>query len=416
MKVMKFGGTSISDADGIKRVTQIIAEEKGDVVVCSAFSGMTNALINAGLSAADGKSSYQQIVSDIVVRHKNAVDKLQLSHKKDLLTQIEEIHKELGKLLEGVYLLREFSRRTRDLVLSFGEKISSLILVAFLQHSNIMAEFYDSYHLIFTNDDFGPAKINVEDSSRQIRDLLRVDNDCVKVVPGFTGRTENGVITTLGRGGSDLTATFIGAVLQADEVQIWTDVNGFMSADPNKVKGAFSLDMLSYDEALELSYFGAKVLLPHSIRPAKEKAVPIVIKNTFDRTFTGTTVSKKTMPLRDFAKGITSIDNVSLINIKGSGMIGVRGISARIFRTLAENDINVILISQASSEQSVCVAVQPDVTFTACESLRKEFQLEMMTQMIDEIEVDSNLSIVAVVGDKMINTPGVAGRIFNAFG
>ena len=416
MKVMKFGGTSISDAEGIKRVVQIITDEQGDIVVCSAFSGITNTLINAGRTAAEGDSNYLSIFKDIVIRHQQVVVKLSLDPDSVLISQITEYHQELEKLLEGVFLLREFSLRTKDLVLSFGEKISARLLVAYLNRLEINAKLFDSYDLFYTDDVFGHAKINPEISSKKIKELLTESNKNIKVVPGFTGRTVNGVITTLGRGGSDLTATFLGAVLQATEIQIWTDVNGFMSADPNKVKDAFSLDVLSYDEALELSYFGAKVLLPHSIRPAKEALVPIVIKNTFDRSFSGTKVSKKTIPLRDFAKGITSIDNVSLINIKGSGMVGVRGISARIFRTLAENDINAILISQASSEQSVCVAVQPDATITACDSLRREFKLEMMTKMIDEIEVDSELSIVAVVGDRMKNTPGVAGRIFNAFG
>lgn len=416
MKVMKFGGTSLSDADGIQRVAQIIMEEKGDVIICSAFSGITNDLINSGERAANGDQSYKKLYNNIVQRHQRTIERLSLDHDYELIIQIDEIHKELEKMLEGVFLIREFSRRTRDLVMSFGEKVSSRLLTSYLKANHKQAEFCDSYHLIYTDGVFGNARINPERSSKKIMEVLTSEDKSVKIVPGFTGRTENGVITTLGRGGSDLTATFIGSVLRAEEVQIWTDVYGFMSADPNKVKDAFSLDVLSYDEALELSYFGAKVLLPHSIRPAKEKGVPIVIKNTFDQTFKGTRVSKATVPLKDFAKGITSIDSVSLINIKGTGMIGVRGISARIFRTLAENDINAILISQASSEQSVCVAVQPDVTLTACNSLRKEFQLEMMTKRIDEIEVDTNLSIVAVVGDKMRNTPGVAGRIFNAFG
>ncbi|MEA1884300.1 MAG: bifunctional aspartate kinase/homoserine dehydrogenase I [Thermotogota bacterium] len=416
MKVMKFGGTSLSDADGIQRIAQIILEEKGDVIVCSAFSGITNELIDSGERAANGNQSYKKLYNNIVQRHQRAITNLSLDHDHELNIQINEIHKELEKMLEGVFLLREFSRRTKDLVMSFGEKISSRLLTGFLKVIHKQAEFCDSYHLIYTDEVFGNARIKPEMTSKKIIEILNPDKKTIKIIPGFTGRTDNGVITTLGRGGSDLTATFIGSVLRADEIQIWTDVNGFMSADPIKVKDAFSLDVLSYDEALELSYFGAKVLLPHSIRPAKENGVPIIIKNTFDQSFKGTRVSKATVPLKDFAKGITSIDTVSLINITGSGMVGVRGISARIFRTLAENNINAILISQASSEQSVCVAVQPDATLTACNTLRKEFQLEMMTKMIDEIEVDTNLSIIAVVGDKMRNTPGVAGRIFNAFG
>ncbi len=416
MKIMKFGGTSISDATGINRCTQIIQSEKAQIVVCSAFSGTTDALINAGIKAASGNPDFRQLSQTIIQRHEQAINDLLITQKNILLDQIDEIHTEMEQLLEGVFLIREFSPRTRDLIISFGEKISARLLALFLNSQHIAAEFCDSYHLIFTDEVFGQAKINSELSSKAINEYFSKNSQTVKIIPGFTGRTENGVITTLGRGGSDLTATYIGAVLGADEVQIWTDVNGFMSADPNKVKDAFSLSMLSYDEALELSYFGAKVLLPHSIRPAKEKGVPIVIKNTFDPSFAGTICSTKTTPLKHFAKGITSIDRVSLINIKGSGMIGVRGISARIFRTLADHDINVILISQASSEQSICVAVEPKATSAACKNLKEAFQLEMMSKMIDEIGVEENLSIIAVVGDRMKNTPGVAGRIFNAFG
>jgi len=416
MKILKFGGTSISDATGIIRCTRIIQSQKAQIIVCSAFSGITDALINAGLSAASGISDFRQLSQAIVKRHEKAVNDLLITQNTLLLDQINEIHREMEQLLEGVYLLREFSPRTRDLIVSFGEKITARLLVLFLNSQHIPAEFCDSYHLIYTNEVFGQAKIDTERSSKAIKEHFSKIDQSVTIIPGFTGRTENGVITTLGRGGSDLTATYIGAVLEADEIQIWTDVNGFMSADPNKVKEAFSLSMISYDEALELSYFGAKVLLPHSIRPAKEKGVPIVIKNTFDPSFAGTICSAKTTPLKHFAKGITSIDRISLINIKGSGMIGVRGISARIFRTLADQDINVILISQASSEQSVCVAVEPKATLKACKSLKETFQLEMMSKMIDEIGVEENLSIIAVVGDRMKNTPGVAGRIFNAFG
>lgn len=415
LKILKFGGTSIADASGIKNTTEIIKGENADIVIVSAFGGITNQLIDAGRLAECGDDTYKAVYEKICSRHYTAINTLGLREITELSRRAEKLHEELKRVLEGVYLLREISPRSRDLILSFGEKISATILTFNLKKEGRDCVYTDSSEIFVTDETFGNALIIPEQSDVKIKTLLS-QPESIHIIPGFTGITENGVITTLGRGGSDLSATYIGSVLKADEIQIWTDVNGFMTADPNKVHDAFSLNRLSYDEALELSYFGAKVLLPHSIRPAKQSGVPIMIKNTFDRSFEGTVVSDETSPLRNFAKGITSIDNIALVNIKGSGMIGVRGISARVFKTLAEKDINIILISQASSEQSICVAISPESVKKAKVSLEKEFRLEIDAGMIDEIEIDKDLSIVAVVGNSMKNTPGVAGRIFNTFG
>jgi aspartokinase/homoserine dehydrogenase 1 len=415
MKVLKFGGTSIADAKGIRKTTEIIKRENGKVVIVSAFGGVTNKLIKAGQLAEKGDMNYVDFFKEIELRHNTAIKSLGLQNDLLLSNRINKLHEELKRVLEGIFLLREISPKSKDLFLSFGEKISANLLTFNLLAEGLKCEYTDSAEFITTDDHFGNARIIPELTDKSILDIFS-NSENIHVIPGFTGKTENGVITTLGRGGSDLSATYIGSVLNAEEIQIWTDVNGFMTADPNKVTEAFSLTQLSYDEALELSYFGAKVLLPHSIRPAKENRVPIVIKNTYDQTFTGTIVSVETSPLKNFAKGITSIDNVSLVNIRGSGMIGVRGISARVFKTLAEKNINIILITQASSEQSICVAIDPLNVKKAKSSLQEEFLLEINAGMIDEIEIDNNLSIVAVVGNSMKNTPGVAGRIFNTFG
>ena len=415
MRVLKFGGTSIADAAGVQQISEILGSYEDAIVVVSAFGGVTDKLKEAGIMAEKADARYKDMLDAISERHMKAVRELAISREDERICEIERFHEELNKILEGVFLIREFSKRTSDLVLSFGERISARILTAYLKKIGRSAGYLDPSEIIITDDSFTRATIDFQQSSGLIRDRLS-GKEGIMVVPGFIGSTEEGLTTTLGRGGSDLSATYIGSVIKAEEVQIWTDVNGFMTADPGKVSEAFSVEKLSYEEALELSYFGAKVLLPPAIRPAKEADVPILIKNTINRGFKGTMITGEGVKLKNFAKGITSIDNISLIVISGSGMVGVRGISARIFKTLADNNINAILISQASSEQSVCVAIEPELTDLARKKLLEEFKLEIDARMIDSISSERDLSIIAVVGDQMKQRPGVAGRLFNAFG
>ena len=416
MKVLKFGGTSVAGTDQIKKVGEVIKSTQDcQVVVVSALGGVTDNLIDAGQLAEQGDKSYERVLENLANRHRIVCNKLLEDPENHIQRDITQIFTQLDSIANGVYLLREFTPRTTDLMVSFGEKLSARILTEYLKKLDIEAEYLDSGEIIFTNDIHNGASINFEVSEKAVKNKMeRVKR--IQVIPGFTGKTSEGKTTTLGRGGSDLSATYIGSVLDADEVQIWTDVDGFMSADPGKVPGAFSLTSLSYDEALELSYFGAQVLLSPAIQPARDKNVPIRIKNTFNQGFPGTLVSAESEPLQNFAKGITSIDEIALITIKGSGMVGVKGISARVFSTLARADINVILISQASSEQSICVAISPYVAEKAKKTLTDEFSLEIQAKMVDSIVIEKSYSIIAIVGEKMKKTPGVAGRIFNSLG
>jgi len=416
MKVLKFGGTSITGIRGIQRVGKII-ENKDEcaAVVVSAFAGVTDILLEIGHLAREGDESYKPLLEDLKKKHysvcENLFDELEKKAEKDLEKTFEDVE----NIINGVCLLREYSKRTSDLLVSYGEKLSAKILVWYLNKQDISAEFLDSGEIIFTDNIYGNANINFDKSEKAIQEKIKQQNG-LPIIPGFTGKTSDGQVTTLGRGGSDLSATFIGSCLGVDEIQIWTDVDGFMSADPNKVPDAFSLTSLSYDEALELSYFGAEVLLPPAIQPAREENIPIKIKNTFNKDFPGTIISDETEPLKNFAKGITSIDNISILSISGSGMIGERGISARVFNTLADANINVVLISQASSEQSICVGIPPESAQKAQAELEKEFRSEIQAKRVDSITVEENYSIIAVVGEKMKKTPGVAGRLFSSFG
>ena len=416
MKVLKFGGTSVAGTQQIQKVAEIIQSTQDcQVVVVSALGGVTDNLIEAGKLAEQGDQAYQRVLENLANRHRIVCNNLLEDLENEIQREITRLFTQLDSITNGIFLLKEFTPRTSDLILSFGEKLSAKIMTAYLKKLGIKSEYLDSGEIIITNDFHDGAGINFELSEQAIHNKIKNDGR-IRVVPGFTGRTPGGKITTLGRGGSDLSATYIGSVLQADEVQIWTDVNGFMSADPGKVPDAFSLTSLSYDEALELSYFGARVLLSPAIQPARDKKIPIRIKNTFDLEFPGTLISSKSAPLKNFAKGITSIDEIALITIKGSGMVGVKGISARVFSTLAQANINVILISQASSEQSICVAISPDSAQQARRALTDEFSLEIQAKMVDSITIENDYSVIAVVGEKMKKTPGVAGRIFNSLG
>lgn len=416
MKVLKFGGTSVAGTQQIQKVAEIIQSTQDcQVVVVSALGGVTDNLIEAGKLAEQGDQAYQRVLENLATRHRIVCNNLLDDLENEIQREITRLFTQLDSIANGIFLLKEFTPRTSDLILSFGEKLSAKIMTAYLKKLGMESEYLDSGEIIITNDFHDGAGINFELSEKAIHNKIKNDSR-IRVVPGFTGRTPGGKITTLGRGGSDLSATYIGSVLQADEVQIWTDVNGFMSADPGKVPNAFSLTSLSYDEALELSYFGARVLLSPAIQPARDKKIPIRIKNTFDLEFPGTLISSKSAPLKNFAKGITSIDEIALITIKGSGMVGVKGISARVFSTLAQANINVILISQASSEQSICVAISPDSAQQARRALTDEFSLEIQAKMVDSITIENDYSVIAVVGEKMKKTPGVAGRIFNSLG
>jgi len=384
----------------------------------SAFSGVTDKLVNIAQMSRSGEIPYKLQLDELKALHHQMIDSLldNKTNKDDLKRNVEEVFKELGEIVKGVSLLRELTRKSLDLILSFGERLSALILDGYCKSIGLDTEFLDARNIIVTDDNFGNARVDFEKTAKRIKSHF-AKSKTITIVTGFIAATEEGITTTLGRGGSDYTASIIGNILNVHEIQIWTDVDGVMTADPRKVPKAFSIEEISYEEAMELSHFGAKVLNPPAIQPALVKNIPIKILNTFNPDFSGTIIKKKKKKdSRSPVTGISSISNISLLRLQGSGMIGVSGISKRLFGVLAEANINVILISQASSEHSICVAILPETAQLAKKLIEKEFELDIKAHIVDEVIIEKKLSIVAVVGENMRSTPGISGRLFNALG
>ncbi len=420
MKVLKFGGSSVGSPGHIKQVAQIIGDkiEKGEnpVVVTSAMMGVTNDLVAVGKMAAEDDENYKELANKIINRHVETIKSLiDIKSQSSTIAQLKFLTNNLEDLLHGVFLLKELSPRTLDLMLSFGERFSSLIISAYLNQTGIPAEWLDTRQLIKTNTNFGNAKVIENLTAENIKRYFETHTK-LQVATGFIGSTLRGETTTLGRGGSDYTAALLGAALEVEAIEIWTDVDGVMTTDPKKVKNAFPQPSLSYLEAMEMSHFGAKVIYPPTLQPAFTKKIPLQIKNTFNPEFEGTLISEKA-EVKDFpVKGISSIEKIALINLTGSGMVGVPGISSRLFGALAAREINVILITQASSEHSICFAIAPEQAELARMAINDEFALEMQSNKIDEVTIQTELSIVAIIGENMRNTPGISGKMFDAMG
>lgn len=420
MKILKFGGTSVGSAESIKSVVEILLQNKKSkedfAVVFSAMSGITNLLLEVGKKASESNDGYIQILKNIEQKHITTVKSLiDVKFQSKVIANIRMLSNELEDLLHGVFLLKELSLRTQDLVLSFGERLSSYIVFEYIKQSGISAELLDSRTVIKTDNRFGFAKVNFKATDKNIKEHFKKSKG-VQVITGFIASTDKNETTTLGRGGSDYTASIFAAALGADEIEIWTDVDGVMTADPKKVKRAFTLEGISYKEAMEMSHFGAKVIYPPTLQPAFAKKIPIWIKNTFNPGHPGTLISEKTKDNDFLIKGISSIENIALMNLQGSGMVGVPGVSARLFGTLARGGINVILITQASSEHSICFVVDPKDAAKAKESIEEEFEYEMNVGKIDRVIIHKDLSIVAIIGENMKNTPGISGKLFSSMG
>lgn len=421
MLVLKFGGSSVGSAENIRKVEAVIKNYISGgqeiAVVVSALHGITNKLIEGGKSASESNEIYTEIFKEIESRHFEIVN--QLFEAKDqgaVLAHVKRLLNDLDDLFHGVYLLKELSPRTLDLIKSFGERLSAFIISEFFKKEGISVCFCDARKLIKTNDNFGAATVNFAITNKNIQEYFKQEKAAVKIITGFVSSTEKDETTTLGRGGSDYTASIFGAALNAELIEIWTDVDGVMTADPRKVKSAFSLPALSYNEAMELSHFGAKVIYPPTLIPAFIQNIPLKIRNTFNPDFPGTYISRETNDDKLLIKGISSIQEISLINIIGSGMIGVPGFSSRIFGVLAKNKINIILITQGSSEQSICLAVDPADAKQAKEALEQDFEAELEARRIDRVSVEDKLSIISVIGENMRHTPGISGKLFSALG
>lgn len=416
IKVLKFGGTSLGSAERVKTVANIVKEafEQASpiVVVVSAVGGVTDKLLDCAKTAEKDSNAAQSKIEIIRQRHFEVF----LDELKDLNT-LEIVTKhftELQDILKGVSLVRECSLRTNDFVLSFGERLCAQLLTALLKRQNVDAEYVDARDVVVTDNKHGGARVLIPVSFERIQ--KRIQAPRIYIVTGFIGSSEDGVTTTLGRGGSDYTAALIGAALDADQIEIWTDVDGFMSADPRMVKEAFVLPHVSYEEAMEMSYFGAKVIHPQTLGPAIQKNIPVLIKNTFAPENPGTIISPEAGDFEHPVKGIASFDGMSLINTQGPGMVGVPGVAGRLFGALAHRNISIILISQGSSEHSICFVVKTEEAQSACTAIKEEFEAEIISGKIDKIEQTDNLTIIAAVGENMHGTPGIAGKLFGALG
>ena len=420
MKILKFGGTSVGTAENIDTVASIIAQYHQQEIplgiVVSAFGGVTNQLIEAGKLAAKSDESYREIFNAIENRHLEMVRKLiEVKKQSSVIARVKLVLNELDDLLHGIFLLKELSLRTTDLLLSFGERLSAYVINERLQQDSIPSAYIDARQYIRTDKNFGRARVNFAETNTAIQRLF-AQTPAVKIITGFIASSSNQETTTLGRGGSDYTAAIIAAALQADEIEIWTDVDGVMTADPRMVKAAFSLESISYNEAMEMSHFGAKVIYPPTLQPAFGNNIPIRIRNTFNPAFAGTLISKDSQNIKFPVKGISSIKKITLINVIGSGMVGVPGVASRLFGTLAAHEINVILITQASSEHSISFAIDPEQSLHAKEVIENEFALELQSKRIDSVLVEEDLSIVAIIGENMRQSTGISGRMLNALG
>ncbi len=421
MRILKFGGSSVEHSDAIRQVKKIITDKLGEnrlAVVVSAFKGVTDLLEEAVVKAAEGDENYYEMLDRIEARHNKVIKELlSIQKQSHTLAQFKMMFNELDDVLHGVSLTRELTDRTRDFVLGFGERFSAFIISQYLSDQQLNAEYLDARDLIKTDKKFGSARVLLDETYAGIREYFDgIDEDSVQVVTGFVASTLSGESTTLGRGGSDYTASLLGAALEVDAIELWTDIEGIMTADPRKVKRYFVIPQLSYEEAMELSHFGAKVVYPPTLQPAMKASIPILIKNTFRPDQEGTTISTESQSGESVIKGISSIDNVTLLTIRGSGMIGVTGVASRIFSALADAGVNIIMITQASSEHTVCFAVLPQQADSAQSAIEKEFKYELRDGIIDEIVVEEDLSIVAIVGDDMRHTPGISGRVFQSLG
>lgn len=416
MKVLKFGGTSVGTVKSLTHVKRIVeSEEEPVIVVVSALGGITDMLIATARMASKGDTSYLQNYAKIIERHNDVINGMMPKDKLlDVHSVLDPLLEELGNIYRGVALIKDLSSRSLDIIVSYGERLSSAIISRIIDS----AQYFDSRNFIKTVRQFNKHVVDFPTTESLVRSVFDRFSGKVAVVPGFiSSDKENGDITNLGRGGSDYTASIIAASLNARLLEIWTDVDGFMTADPRVISNAYVIDQLSFVEAMELCNFGAKVVYPPTIYPVFHKNIPIIIKNTFNSAAPGTKISNDVVHEDSRAiKGISSISDTSLVTVSGLGMVGVIGINSRIFQCLAQNGISVFLVSQASSEHNTTFALKSDDADLAVAVLNKEFEKEIEIGEITSITAEKNLATVAVVGENMKHTPGIAGKLFNSLG
>ena len=415
MKVLKFGGTSVASAKTISQVRNIVADEANNeqlLVVVSALGGVTNILEEIIHTATINANQAMPLLDQLADRHLQTAKELFDDNEINPIEKhIIQAREKLAEMVKGVSIVGELTPKVKDRVISMGERLSSFIIWNFF-NKEFPTELLDPQRYILTDDNYGNATVLNDLTYEKIASLSSNDSR-VLICPGFIGATEDGMLTTLGRGGSDFTAALFARGLMANELQIWTDVSGMMTADPRIVKTAKVISELSYEEAMELSHFGAKVIYPPTIQPVLKKAIPIKIKNTLKPEDNGTLITKENTPTDKTVQGLTSINNLALVNLKGASMVGVPKVSYRLFRAFAKHNINIILITQASSEHTITIAITEADTETATKAVRKEFSMEIELGKIDPLEIEKGLAVVALVGSNMRNQVGVSGKMFS---
>jgi bifunctional aspartokinase / homoserine dehydrogenase 1 len=423
--VMKFGGTSVGSAAALQKVIDIArkARSRGDeiVIVVSAMNGITDLLLGSARRAESGDSSVaSRAHQEMLARHTTAIEALLTGSRwrEPVLAEINSLLNEFDALCHSIHVLGELTPRALDVIAGMGERMSARQVAAILDHHGMPAQSMDATQIVVTDNCYGSANPLMPLTAERCRSLLSpiLAKDLIPVVTGFIGATEAGIPTTLGRGASDYSATILAQALNAAEVWIWTDVNGVMTADPRLVPDARTIPRLSYSEVGEMAYFGAKVLHPQAMRPARQSEIPIRILNTFEPDHPGTLISRKSDSSNRTVKAITAIRDLSLITVEGSGMIGVPGVAARTFGAVARTGTNVLMISQSSSEQSICFVVPTKEAAQALATLEREMIRELERRNIERIWAQDDIVIVAVVGAGMKGIPGISSRIFGALG
>ncbi|NCO64015.1 MAG: bifunctional aspartate kinase/homoserine dehydrogenase I [Flavobacteriales bacterium] len=419
MKVLKFGGTSVGSAKNINNVIDILNSlTENDKVLCvvSAVGGITDKLLAAGNLAKNKDAGYLGMIANIKEIHFKIVKELNPNHGSSIANTIDGKFKDLENLLNGIYLINELSPKTSDKLTSYGEMLSSFIIAETMKNRGISTELKNAQELIITNSNFTKAEVDYTITNKNIQNYFKTVQQSITILPGFIAHSKTGENTTLGRGGSDFTAAILAAALRVEQLEIWTDVSGMFTSNPKLVKQAYPIEKLSYQEAMELSHFGAKVLYPPTVQPVLDLNIPIHIKNTLEPKSIGTIISNDHINSGIPVKGISNINNIALLTLQGSGMIGIPGFSKRLFETLSQEKINVILITQASSEHSICIGIDVNDSDVAKTAIDKTFENEIALNKIDPIIVETNLSIIALIGDNMKNHQGISGKMFSTLG
>ena len=419
MKVLKFGGTSVGSSKNINSVINILENYgKTDTIVCvvSAVGGITDKLLLAGKQAQSKDRAFVDTFADIKEKHYTIIKELNPTNNKGVLNYIDDRLSALHSLLEGIYLINELSPKTSDKLVSFGEMLSSFIIAETMKNRGLSADRKNSQELVITNSNFTKAEVDFTITNQNIRDYFKSVKQNITILPGFVSKSKIGEITTLGRGGSDFTAAIIAAALHVEQLEIWTDVSGMFTTNPKLVKQAYPINKISYQEAMELSHFGAKVLYPPTVQPVLSLDIPIHIKNTLDPDAVGTIISNEDTKSSSPVKGISNISNIALLTLEGTGMVGIPGFSKRLFETLSQEKINVIMITQASSEHSICLGIDEKDAQAAKAAIDVVFENEIALGKIEPIIIENGLSIIALVGDNMKNHQGISGKMFSTLG